>query len=53
MDSFGILRGVEIPEELTDEPLDGLPYVELFYKYLSGAGYSLHYVQKTPETSGE
>ena len=53
MDSFGILRGVEIPEELTDEPLDGLPYVELFYKYLSGAGYSLHSVQKTPETSGE
>ena len=48
MDSFGILRGVEIPEELTDEPLDGLPYVELFYKYLSGAGYSLHSV-KTPE----
>jgi len=52
MDSFGILRGVEIPEELTDEPLDGLPYVELFYKYFSGAGYSLRSVN-TPETSGE
>jgi hypothetical protein len=37
---FGEFRGVEIPEELTDEPLDGLPYVELFYRYLD-SGYSL------------
>lgn len=53
MDSFGVLRGVEIPEDLTDEPLDGLPYVELFFKYLSGAGYSLHSFQDTPKTLGE
>jgi hypothetical protein len=25
-----------VPEELTDEPLDDLPYVELFYRYLHG-----------------
>lgn len=53
MDSFGILRGVEIPDELTDEPLDGLPYVELFYKYLSGSGYSLHSVQNSSDFRGE
>jgi hypothetical protein len=39
--SAGLFRGIEIPEELTDEPLDDLPYAELFYRYLRGAGYSL------------
>ena len=41
VDSFGLLRGVDVPDELTDEPLDGLPYVELFFNYLHG-NYSLH-----------
>ena len=41
VDSFGLLRGVDVPEELTDEPLDGLPYAELFFHYLRG-NYSLH-----------
>lgn len=40
-DSFGCMRGVELPEDLTDEPLDDLPYVEHFFKYLNGSGYSL------------
>jgi plasmid rolling circle replication initiator protein Rep len=39
--SAGLFRGIEIPEQLTDEPLDGLPYVELFYRYIRGAGYGL------------
>lgn len=39
--SFGIFRGVEIPEQLTDEPLDDLPFIEHLYRYLQGAGYSL------------
>jgi hypothetical protein len=38
--SAGLFRGIEIPETLTDEPLDDLPYVELFYRYFEG-GYSL------------
>lgn len=38
--SFGSFRGVEVPEDLTDEPLDDLPYVEHLYKYLAGVGYS-------------
>lgn len=37
----GAFRGVEIPEELTDTPLDDLPYVELLYQYLPGSGYNL------------
>lgn len=40
IDSHGLMRGVEIPESLLDEPLDGLPYVDLLYRYLGEAGYS-------------
>jgi len=45
--SAGLFRGVEVPEELTDERLEGLPYVELFYRYVHGAGYSLERVSRT------
>lgn len=39
--SFGCFRGVEVPEALTDEPLDDLPYFDLLYRFVRGAGYSL------------
>lgn len=39
--SAGLFRGIEIPETLTDEPLDDLPFATLFYRYLHGRGYSL------------
>lgn len=39
--SFGLFRGVKVPEALTDEPLEGLPYIDLFYRWLGVAGYSL------------
>lgn len=39
--SFGLFRGIEVPEDLTDEPLDELPYVEALYKFIYGVGYSL------------
>lgn len=38
--SAGLYRGVVVPESMTDEPLDELPYVELFFRWL-GAGYGL------------
>lgn len=41
VDSFGLLRGVEVSDDLADEPLDDLPYIELFYQFLPRAGYSL------------
>jgi hypothetical protein len=44
VNSFGLFRGVEVPEEMTDEPLDDLPYIEMFYQYIDGAGYT--YVHK-------
>jgi hypothetical protein len=39
--SAGCFRGVEVPDTLLDDDdLDGLPFVELFYRYIGG-GYSL------------
>lgn len=35
--SGGSLRGVKVPENLEDELLDELPYIDLFYKYLNGS----------------
>lgn len=34
--SFGLFRGVDVPEELMDTPLDDLPYVDRFYRFLQG-----------------
>lgn len=39
--SFGCFRGVQVPDELTDELLDDLPYIELLYRYRAGVGYSI------------
>jgi len=36
LNSFGLFRGVEVPESLLDEPLDSLPYWDRFYRYLQG-----------------
>jgi hypothetical protein len=39
--SAGLFRGIEIPDQLLDEPFDDLPYAELFFRYLRGVGYSV------------
>lgn len=39
--SSGLFRGVEIPEQLVDEPLDDLPFVQLLYRFAAAGGYSL------------
>jgi hypothetical protein len=39
--SFGLFRGVVVPESMTDDLLDDEPFVELFYSFINGAGYSL------------
>lgn len=36
MNSFGLFRGVQMPESLLDEPLDDLPFWDRFYRYLGG-----------------
>lgn len=39
--SGGLFRGVKVPEELTDDEIADLPYIELMYRYFEGVGYSL------------
>lgn len=39
--SFGTFRGVQVPESMTDESFEDEPFVELFYQYVGGAGYTL------------
>jgi hypothetical protein len=42
VDCFGVLRGIVIPDDLLDDPLEGLPYIERHYQYSSTAqAYSL------------
>ena len=48
--SAGLFRGIDIPEALTDEPLDDLPFVNLFFSYLNGR-YSLTPVAKRGQGS--
>lgn len=42
--SFGLFWGVDVPEELTDERLDDLPYIEQLYKFCKGSGYHVQHV---------
>lgn len=53
MASSGCFRGVDIPEQLTDDEtdLEGLPFVEYFYRYLVGRGYAL--LRKPPSNFAE
>jgi hypothetical protein len=46
--SAGLFWGVEVPESMTDEPLDELPWFELLYRYLPGSGYNLTGVTEVP-----
>lgn len=44
--SYGLYRGVDVPEDLTDQvPLENLPYVELLYRWFPRKGYSLAQVE--------
>ena len=47
--SFGAFWGVKVPDEMTDELLDDLPYVRLFYRYL-GSRYQLEAYGQSQES---
>ena len=54
--SSGCFRGVEVPDELTDDSSDvaGLPFMDMLYRFTKGAGYSLQYVTSgLPEPVGD
>lgn len=44
--SFGLFWGVQVPEDLNDEGIDDLPFVELLYRFAKGSGY---HVEKVSE----
>lgn len=46
--SAGCFRGVEVPDELTDDCADveGLPYMDMLYRFTRAAGYSLELVTR-------
>jgi len=48
--SFGCFWGVKVPPELTDEPLDGLPFVDRFYRFLDG---SYQFTAESPRQPSE
>jgi hypothetical protein len=43
--SGGLFRGVKVPPDLLDEPLHGLPFIDLFYVHGERTGYSLEAVR--------
>jgi hypothetical protein len=49
--SAGCFRGVVVPEQLTDDQLDDLPFRTLFYRFLAG-GYSLADSPPAPHVRG-
>lgn len=37
--SSGVFRGVEVPEQLTDEEIEDLPFADLFFRFVPSTGY--------------
>jgi plasmid rolling circle replication initiator protein Rep len=43
--SFGLFRGVKVPDTMTDDDLpEDLPYIEMLYRFTRGRGYNLSQV---------
>ena len=60
--SSGCFRGVDVPDELTDDSADlvGLPFMDMLYRFTKAGGYSLQQVsegqelpRKAPKTAKE
>lgn len=49
LNSFGLFRGVEIPDNLLDIPLDELPYWDRFYRYIGG---EYRFTGESPKAAG-
>lgn len=47
--SLGAFRGVDVPAELEDEPLDDQPFIEMLYVFAKSAGYCLLKVSERRE----
>jgi hypothetical protein len=52
---FGGFYGVKLPKELTDDPLEDQPYVDLFFRYLAGCSsytYDKNFAPSQPTVGG-
>lgn len=53
IDAFGVFRGIQLPESLTDDPLENLPYTELIYSYgFQKRSYELQEARHHPSAAG-
>jgi len=50
LNSFGLFRGVEVPESLLDEPLDSLPFWDRFYRFIGG---EYRFTGESPKAPGQ
>lgn len=46
--SAGLFRGVVVPDDLRDDPVEDEPYIELFYKFFPGVGYNYSNKSEVP-----
>ena len=49
--TLGCFRGINLPAALTDDPIEGLPFYDLLYRYVHGRGYELAAGLTPPSTS--
>lgn len=50
LNSFGLFRGVQVPDSLLDEPLDSLPYWDRFYRFIEG---EYRFTGESPKAEGQ
>jgi len=51
--SFGVLRGVEIPEALEDDPIKDEPYYDMLYSFIHGKGYQMRKMEMNLKSNSE
>jgi len=51
--SFGVLRGVEIPDSLVDDPIAEEPYYDMLYSFIHGKGYQMRKMEMNLKSNSE
>ena len=47
--SGGLFYGVKVPDDLSDDPIEDLPYIDFFFRYFDKVGYSLTSFEKSED----
>ena len=48
--AWGLFRNVKLPDKLTDDPIEDLPYTRILYKYVYKDGYYVDHVKKMDQS---